>query len=553
MSPIGRSVGRSVSSTSNKADERTAACSLRASGSREARGTRVVAVSSTVLASILLAACEGPPVIINPGENPVSLAPTPKPTPTPTPTSTPTPTPVPMNAAPIADAGIAPSPTLPVDTVTFNGTATDDGLPAGGTLNYTWEYVSGPVGPGNSPGAIMGTPNSASPSVRFTGGYGDYVFNFKASDGELTGTSQLHVTVKPALIPGPIGSGNPGWETTTPTDANMDVTKLAAAKNFSLASGVTGNEAGYIIRGGKLVYSWGNPATRYEMKSTTKSMGGLALLLALDEARISLSDNVSLRIPSVFGTDPYIDTSAVTVGGLSDITVLQLATHTAGLSKPDNSTRALLYTPGTTWWYSDQGLNWLADVLTQTYAQDLHTLLATRVNNTLGIRTGIDLTWRNNAFRSDMLNVNGIPVKRREFASGINANVNAMARVGQLMLRKGVWGTQRILSEAVVAMAHTQRSEIATAALPDVANFPGATTNYGVLWWTNATGQIAGVPTDAYWAWGLHDILIIVVPSRDLVIARAGDHAWHPTDSEEWNGDYQRLEPFIRPIVEAAQ
>jgi CubicO group peptidase (beta-lactamase class C family) len=149
--------------------------------------------------------------------------------------------------------------------------------------------------------------------------------------------------------------------------------------------------------------------------------------------------------------------------------------------------------------------------------------------------------------------VNGTAVKRRELASGINANVNAMARVGQLMLRKGVWGTQRLLSEDIVAKVHTPPAEIATAALPDATNFPGATTNYGILWWTNATGQIAGVPTDAYWAWGLHETFIIVVPSKDLVIARAGDHAWDPTNSETWNGDYQKLAPFITPIVQAAE
>jgi CubicO group peptidase (beta-lactamase class C family) len=495
---------------------------------------RAAGLSSAMLASLMLAACEGPATVINAGDNP-------------------TPLPTQQNAAPVANAGTDPAPTLPTDTVTLTGTATDDGLPTGSTISYTWEYVSGPNGPGNSAGATITTPNAAGTSVKFTGGYGDYVFNFKASDGSLTGTSQLHVNVKPAIVPAPVTSTDSGWQTTTPADAKMDVAQLDAAKNYSIAAGVTGNEAGYIIRGGKLVYSWGNPTTRYEMKSTTKSLGGLALLLALDEGKIALSDKAGAKIPAVFGSDPAVDTSAVTTGGLADITVLQLATHTAGFSKPDQSALKLLYTPGTTWWYSDQGLNWLADVLTQTYAQDLNTLLATRINTTLGIRANIDLTWRNNAFRTDTLDVNGTAVKRREFASGINANVNAMARVGQLMLRKGVWGTQRLLSEEVVAKAHTPPAEIATAALPDATNFPGATTNYGMLWWTNATGQIAGVPTDAYWAWGLHETFIIVVPSKDLVIARAGDHAWHPTNSEHWNADYQVLAPFITPIVQAAQ
>ena len=58
------------------------------------------------------------------------------------------------------------------------------------------------------------------------------------------------------------------------------------------------------------------------------------------------------------------------------------------------------------------------------------------------------------------------------------------------------------------------------------------------------------MPTDAYWAWGLHETFIIVVPSLDLVIARAGDHAWN-ANGEFWNADYAVLAPFLTPIVQS--
>jgi len=498
----------------------------RGSSNARALGT----LSSATLASLVLAACGG-------GGGGGGGTTTPPPV-------------TPTNVAPTANPGTDPGPTMPTDTVTLTGTATDDGLPSGSTLSYTWEFVSGPSGPNSTAGARIATPNAASTSVQFTGGAGDYLFNFKASDGALTGSSQLHVILKanPNIYPAAITALDSGWTTATPAEENMDVAKLDTARDYSLQAGVTGNEAGYIIRHGKLVYTWGNPLTKYEMKSTTKSMGGLALLLALDEGKLALSDKVSTKI-SVFGTDPVIDTSAVTTGGLADITVLQLATHTSGLSKSDQGTLSLLYSPGTTWSYSDQGLNWLADVLTQVYAQDLNTLLFSRVYNTLGIGTG-DLTWRSNPYRTDTLSVNGVAVKRRELGSGINANVNAMARIGLLMLRNGAWGNQTLLSNSIVAKAHTPPAEVANATLHDPANYPGATTNYGMLWWTNATGQMAGVPTDAYWAWGLHETFIIVVPSKDLVIVRAGDHAWN-ANGEAWNADYGVLAPFLRPIVES--
>ena len=305
------------------------------------------------------------------------------------------------------------------------------------------------------------------------------------------------------------------------------------------------------------MYSWGSETQLFEMKSTTKSMGGLALLLALDEGKVALTDKAITKLP-VLGTDPAVTIAAGVTGSFADITVLQLATHTAGFSKsdlpppPTPSTRTLDYNPGTTWAYSDQGLNWLADVLTQTYSQDLSTLMRDRIYSTLGIRASSgsgsvgDLVWRDNISRGTTL----ASIPRRELASGIIANVNAMARVGLLMLRQGAWGNTQLLSNAVVAKAHTVPDEVKPLANP-IAGYPGATTNYGILWWTNATGQIAGVPTDAFWAWGLHETFIIVIPSQDLVIARAANAGWDPVNGEAWNADYSKLALFLQPISAA--
>lgn len=450
----------------------------------------------------------------------------------------------PSNTAPTANAGPDQAIDLPTDSAALAGSATDDALPTS-VINYTWEYVSGPLGPNSAPGAVIANTTSASTSVRFTGGVGEYIFNLRASDGSLFGNDTVRVTVRSngLLYPGPTFGG---WATATPADENMDPARLDEARDYSLTLGLNRDESGLIIRHGRVVYQWGNPNRIYEMKSTTKSVGGLAFLLALDSGTLSLNDRAIDELPT-FGTSPAVNVAA---GSLNDITLRQLASHTSGLSKSDAaSTLELTYAPGTTWSYSDQALNWLADTLTQTYAQDLNAYLRTRVFTTLDILPA-DLNWRNNAFRTPTLNVNGTDVARREFASGINANVNAMARVGYLMLRKGVWRDTQILSNAIVEQAHTPVPENASLTIADPAAFPDATSIYGLLWWTNANGRLPGVPRDAYWAWGLHDTLIIVIPSLDLVIARAGVRGWRVVE-ETWNGDYSFLEPFITPIVES--
>jgi hypothetical protein len=78
----------------------------------------------------------------------------------------------------------------------------------------------------------------------------------------------------------------------------------------------------------------------------------------------------------------------------------------------------------------------------------------------------------------------------------------------------------------------------------DASDHPAASGHYGLLWWNNGDGTLGDVPRDAYWAWGLRDSLIVVIPSLDLVAARAGG-GWR----NGWNSDYAVVAPFLEPIA----
>jgi Beta-lactamase class C and other penicillin binding proteins len=330
------------------------------------------------------------------------------------------------------------------------------------------------------------------------------------------------------------------WATATPADMNMEAAKLDQARDYSLIGG----GSGLIVRRGRVVYSWGDSAALYTVKSASKSIGGIALGLALDDDRLRLADSAQMHL-STIGVPPQ---SNQATGWLGKITILQLATHTAGFAKPGGFV-PLEFEPGTTWSYSDGGANWLADVITQVYGEDLNSLLFSRVFSSIGITDDM-LIWRDNSSRTDRLN----GVKRREISSGIDANVDAMARIGYLFLRDGVWDGERLLSESFVELVHTPRPESAAATNADPQHDPTAPVNYGVLWWTNTSGEMPGVPRDAYWAWGLGDNLIVVIPSLDLVIARTGNNPDDPSLPQlrtERNSDYRVLEPLLTPIVES--
>ena len=150
-----------------------------------------------------------------------------------------------------------------------------------------------------------------------------------------------------------------------------------------------------------------------------------ALGLALADGKVRLDDPAREHHPEL-GLPRQGDAP---VAWLDEITILQLATQTAGFAKPGGSSE-LLFRPGTAWHYSDSGPNWLAECLTLAYRRDMKDLLFDRVFTPIGIKPD-DLTWRKNAYRP--AEIEGIP--RREFGSGISANVDAMARIGLLYLR----------------------------------------------------------------------------------------------------------------------
>ena len=329
------------------------------------------------------------------------------------------------------------------------------------------------------------------------------------------------------------------WATASPEEMGMDPTRLAGAREYALSAG----GSGMITRNGVLVMSWGSTSQTYDLKSTGKSIGITALGLAMKDGLMSLGDVASKYHPSL-GTPPdeNLDT-----GWLEEITIHHLATMTAGFDKSGGYTE-LLFRPGTGWAYSDGGPNWLAEALTLTYREDLYTLLNRRVFIPLGIPPD-QLFWRDNYYRPNTIN----GFANREFG-GISASVDAMARLGLLYLRDGRWvGGQQVISADFVRATRAHYPQLVGLPEYEPLVYPHASEHYGLLWWNNADGSLPHVPRDAYWAWGLYESLIVVIPSLDIVATRASFRGWQDVDNlNPWTSDYRFIQPFIEPIALSA-
>ncbi|MDE1468006.1 serine hydrolase domain-containing protein [Aurantiacibacter sp. D1-12] len=97
-------------------------------------------------------------------------------------------------------------------------------------------------------------------------------------------------------------------------------------------------------------------------------------------------------------------------------------------------------------------------------------------------------------------------------SSQVWATANDLLNLGELHLRDGVWGGERILPEGWVEY-------ISSPAGPQPGGSRGW--GYGAGWWLLNNSE--GIPPDTFMAAGNRGQYIVVVPSRDVVIVRRGE------------------------------
>jgi CubicO group peptidase (beta-lactamase class C family) len=323
----------------------------------------------------------------------------------------------------------------------------------------------------------------------------------------------------------------PDWPTVAPQSEGFDANKLAAFQKSLAARGTTSL---LVIRHDKVVCEYYAPkfsrTTPHGTASLAKALvGGMSLLLAVDEGRISADDLASKYIP-----DWKSDAHAA-------ITVRQLATHTSGIEdaeegntpheqltgwkgdfwkrSPDPFSISLhqapvVFKPGTKFAYSNPGMAALAYTITVSLRgseqTDLRQLLAERLMNRMGIP---QQEW--SIGYNGPSDVDGL--KLYATWGGGNYSPRAAAAVGRLLMHKGDWDGQRIISEKAVENT-LKYAGMPLPARPPTNPFPAS----GLGWYTNFDHVFAKVPADAFAGAGASHQTLFVVPSLDLIVVRFG-------------------------------
>lgn len=334
------------------------------------------------------------------------------------------------------------------------------------------------------------------------------------------------------LPPQPAGVAWPGadWETAPlPNDLDRAAYDLAVTEAFAGIHPLMGEtRAVVIVQSGRLVFErYGDGFSRDTRlnswsvgKSITHALVGAAVMqgrVAIDapmgnpawragDRRASITWRQWLQM--VDGLD-YRESA-------EDITQAGNARMLFGEGRRDvarwAARRPLLHDPGTHWNYTSAGTLLISDALTRTIvpdprdAADRRTRMRAWMNTSLFDRIGMHPI------------VEFDPQGTFYGSSLYWATARDYARFGYLYLRDGVWNGQRVLPAGWVDFART----------------PGPAPNtdtYGAQWWiTPQTGD--GRPSrsvivnpdlrDAFLAEGYEGQIIVVVPSKDLVMVRLG-------------------------------
>jgi hypothetical protein len=195
------------------------------------------------------------------------------------------------------------------------------------------------------------------------------------------------------------------------------------------------------------------------------------------------------------------------------------------------------FPPGQGFGYSNPGFAVLslvlASVLGEGNTADLPTYLRERIFRPLGIP---DEQWSIGYGRS--FQAEGLETWATW--GGAQLSPEALARLGELMRRRGDWHGRVLPVEAVDAAVH-----YAGTPTDSQGTWPAP----ALGWWTNARGTWPRLPRDAFLAFGSGHKVLLVVPSLDLVVVRLGGSLDPAAPESDFWGPLGRL--LIDPLMDA--
>jgi len=273
------------------------------------------------------------------------------------------------------------------------------------------------------------------------------------------------------LVPGTVRDG---LLVSTPADEGIDAIALDSLVTQAKAEH---SDALVVLRSGKLVYEslFGGADDPIAVMSVSKSMVGVAVgFLIADGKLASIDEPVAKVLPNFAAVDSR----------KAAITYRHLLTQTSGLDPArafglgnDIEQRALvtrcLFAPGTSWQYSNNGIDILGLAVGKLAGVPLDQYLSQRLFQPLGISK---FSW--------IHDVRGVPYGAGE----LSLRPIDLAKIGEVILDHGVWNGRTVIQRDWIKQSFTQSNSFEI--------------DYGLLWWLPVNSpELVGVTSDLLVQW----------------------------------------------------
>lgn len=334
---------------------------------------------------------------------------------------------------------------------------------------------------------------------------------------------------------------NEQWQTATPETLGFDGEKLNLALSYlQSVSGRDGNKELFISRYGQALWRGESVAKQHKTWSVTKVFVSTVLGLLAEDGRCHPESQAQQFEPDLaehYGEVTFAHFASMTSGYRAEGDEPQ-GNYIHGPSKtPYQVSSAPLFEPGSGYAYWDSAANMYANALTQCAGERLDNILKQRIADPIGMQQ-----WRWRIFDHHK----GLPIVggAGNNNASIELSAESAARFGLLILARGRWGEQQLLSSDWIDRMTTAQTSVSLKSGYGPLDGRGV---YGFNWWVNgmqANGERfwPEAPAGTVAALGFNNNALFVIPEWSMVIARLGqDQRDQKIDASEWSSFFAQL------------
>ena len=302
------------------------------------------------------------------------------------------------------------------------------------------------------------------------------------------------------------------WETIPVEETGIDPKVFEAIPGFIKERNM-GTTGLMIIVHGRVAFQYGDVQEVSYIASCRKSVLSMMYGNYVERGKIKLKGTMAeLKIDDVGGLLPIEKTA----------TVLDLITARSGVYHPASNSGGIpegkepergKTEPGTKFIYNNWDFNVAGTVFEMKAGKSIYKAFDKEFAKPLGLQD-----WDVSRHRRS-----GNARKSIHLAYHFNFSTRDMAKIGELMLRKGRWNGRQLVPEKWVEESTRPFTRF------------GGGSGYGYMWWIEPIGRPSPACKGMYCACGMFGQHIAVIPELDMVVAhKSARNGQHPTHSKDY-------------------